>query len=612
MIQPVAIEPPSKRESSRSSRKLLHFWRLGSRTAVALLVCATLLPVAVAARPNVILIMTDDMGYGDLGFHGNPVIKTPHLDAMARRSSIIKQFYVSPVCAPTRASLMTGRYNYRTRAIDTYVGRAMMDTDEYTVAEALGEAGYDTGIFGKWHLGDCYPLRPMDQGFRESLVHHGGGIGQPSDPPGGEGKYTDPILYHNGIEKQMKGYCTDVYYQAAFRFIETASKKGQPFFVYLPDNCPHGPFGDVPAKDYADYQNMKLGNDQFPQDQGHQLPPRANTDKRARIFAMITNVDRNVGRLFERLKALGVHENTIVIFMVDNGPNGRRYVAGMKGNKSMVHEGGVRSPLFVHWPTGLPVRRMIDGPFAHIDVMPTILEACGAGRLPEQGSLDGVSFLTHLQGREQAAPERPIVIQAHRGDVPVRYHNFMLRQGKWKLLNASGFGREELPGPPKFELYDLAVDPLEMQDLAGAHPEIVERLAKRYDRWFDDVGSTRPDNYAPPRIHVGTTHELLTRLTRQDWRHLQGRPWALNSLGHWLLTCEPGEYSLEVRFASSDAPETLTLTAGDVEVERAIEAGSRKAKFAGVPLPAGDISLQLELRDGKRVRGVHQVDMRKR
>ena len=172
-----------------------------------------------AQRPNVILIMTDDQGRGDFSCMENPVLKTPHLDKLAEGAAWMTRFYVSPVCAPTRACLMTGRYNYRTRAIDTYIGRAMMEPDEVTVAEVLRDAGYATGIFGKWHLGDCYPMRAMDQGFEETLVHRGGGIGQPGDPPGGESKYTDPVLFHNGEQVQTKGYCTDVYFDSAMKWI---------------------------------------------------------------------------------------------------------------------------------------------------------------------------------------------------------------------------------------------------------------------------------------------------------------------------------------------------------------------------------------------------------
>jgi arylsulfatase A-like enzyme len=562
-------------------------------------------------RPNVVLIMTDDMGYGDLGFHGNPLIDTPNLDAMAERSSLIKQFYVSPVCAPTRACLMTGRYNYRTRAIDTYIGRAMMDTNEVTVAEVLAQSGYQTGIFGKWHLGDCYPMRPMDQGFGQSLVHRGGGIGQPSDPPGGEGKYTDPILFRNGEAVQTKGYCTDVYYSAAMDFIETTSKSDKPFFVYLPDNCPHGPFHDVPPDDYATYKKRDLNNGQFPQDKGHKLPKKSNVDQRARIFAMITNVDRNVGRLFAKLDALKLTQNTIVIFMVDNGPNGRRYVAGMKGNKTMVHEGGVRSPFFVQWPAGLKKRVEIPGPYAHIDVMPTLLEACQA-KWPDGVKIDGISFLSALKGESAGQPTtRPIVIQSHRGDKPFRFHNFMIRVGPWKLLHGSGFGRESFPGKPKFELFNLETDPLETNNLAATKPAVLKRLKSDYEKWFEDVGSTRPNNYEPALIHIGTQFEKVTTLSRQDWRHLDGRPWGRDSLGVWVLhAATTGKYNIECRFAAHSTPETLTLIIGKTRQTQKLNAGATSAIFKDVSLKTGKLTLRLELNDGKRTRGIHQADVR--
>jgi arylsulfatase/arylsulfatase A len=557
----------------------------------------------------VILIVTDDQGYGDLGANGNPVIRTPHIDAMAARSARMARFYVSPVCAPTRASLMTGRYNYRTRAIDTFIGRAMMEPEEVTLAEILRDAGYRTGIFGKWHLGDNYPMRPIDQGFEEALVHRGGGIGQPSDPPGGEGKYTDAILFHNGESVQTEGYCTDVYFDRALDWIGARHEAGEPFFAYIATNAPHGPFHDVPEDLLAEYREVDLGNERFPQDRGHPLPDEADLDRRARIFAMITNVDENVGRLFERLDTLGLTDGTIVIFMVDNGPNGNRYVAGMRGWKTHVHEGGVRSPFFVHWPARLEAGHTSDRIAAHIDVAPTVLDAAGVA-VPEGVSLDGRSLLPLLTGEPGAWPDREIVIQAHRGDVPVRYHHFMLRNQRYKLVHPSGFGEEGFEGEPVFELYDMEADPLELEDLAAARPEEVAALRAAYDAWFDDVGDTRPDNYAPPRIVVGSPHERTTVLTRQDWRHTRGLPWAPDSNGHWeLRVAAAGEYDVRLRFPASEGAGSAKLHLNDAIRSRELEAGSEEHVFEAVPLEAGLLRLQATLERGSDTRGPWQVDV---
>ena len=580
--------------------------------SVVLSAGCTRVPETTTSRPNVILIVTDDQGYGDLGATGNPVIRTPHLDAMARRSAQMTTFYVSPVCAPTRASLMTGRYNYRTRAIDTFVGRAMMDPEEVTLAEILRDAGYRTGIFGKWHLGDSYPLRPIDQGFDEALVHRGGGIGQPSDPPGGEGKYTDPILFHNGQSVQTEGYCTDVCFRRALEWIEARHDAGESFFAYIATNAPHGPFDDVPENHLEEYRQIPLGNDRFPQDRGHPLPAEADLDVRARIFAMITNIDDNVGRLFERLDALGLTDDTLVLFMVDNGPNRRRYVAGMRGMKSEVYEGGVRSPFFAHWPARLEAGHTSDRVAAHIDVLPTVLEATGVPA-PQGLHLDGRSLLPLLEDREEDWPDRALTIQAHRGDVPVRYHNFMIRTQHYKLLHASGFGPESFEGEPAFELYDMEADPLELQDIAAEKPEVVAELRAAYDAWFDDVSRTRPDNYAPPRIVVGSPHETLTVLTRQDWRHTRGRPWAPDSNGHWELeAAATAEYDVRLRFPPTEVAGAATLRVNDEERSAAIPAGAQELSFEAVPLEAGPLRLQATLELGDGTRGPWQIDVSRR
>ncbi len=563
-------------------------------------------------RPNVILIMTDDQGYGDLGVTGNPVIKTPNIDAMAGRSASMENFYVHPVCAPTRACLMTGRYNYRTRVVDTYVGRAMMEPEETTIAEILSRAGYKTGIFGKWHLGDNYPMRPMDQGFSESLVHRGGGIGQPSDPEGGEGKYTNPTLLDNGKLKKFKGYCTDIYFEKAADWMAKCKAQEKNFFAYIPTNAPHGPFHDVPENILNEYKKMNLSNERFPQDKGHPLPEKSNEDKRARIFAMITNIDQNVGRLFDKLDKLGLTDNTIVIFMVDNGPNGRRYVAGMKGRKSNVYEGGIRSPFFVHWPAGLEAGQSSDKIAAHIDVPPTILDACGVEK-PAGLKLDGRSLLPLLKGRQIDWPDRMIVIQSHRGNKPVLYHNFAARTQKWKLLNASGFGNEKLKGRPEFELYDMVSDPLEEHNLAQERPEIVETMRNIYERWFADVSSTRPDNYAPPRIHIGTEHEDPVVLTRQDWRHMKGRPWGGDSNGYWeLYAATSGKYDIKLRFPKLETEAKVTLAVGDTRLTAEVAGGSSHHTFEAVPIESGELRLLASLTTPEGTRGPWKVNVSKK
>lgn len=563
---------------------------------------------SMAIRPNVILIMTDDQGYGDLGFTGNPIIQTPNIDALARRSATMSTFYVSPVCTPTRASLMTGRYNYRTRVVDTYVGRAMMEPDEVTIAEVLRDAGYATGIFGKWHLGDSYPMRPMDQGFEMSLVHRGGGIGQPSDPPGGEGKYTDAVLFRNGRRVDTKGYCTDVYFDAAIDWIEKSRRDDRSFFIYIATNAPHGPFHDVPQDLYEMYRGIDLGNDQFPQEQGHPLPKTADTDLRARIFAMITNVDQNIGRLLERLETRDLLDNTLIIFMVDNGPNGRRYVSGMRGMKGDVYEGGIRSPFLAHWPARLTGGDTSDRIAAHIDVLPTILEATGV-TLPAEAGIDGRSLLPLLEGQAVAWPDRTIVIQSHRGNEPVRYHHFAARSQRWKLVHATGFDREKLWGPLAFELYDMRDDPLETTDVAAKHPHIVARLKSAYNVWLDDVSSTRPNNYDPPRIHLGSERENPTVLTRQDWRHDTGRPWGEDSRGYWLVHLErSGPYAVECRFSTTSRTAKAVLLIGESQWTAPLGAGASSCRFENIDIERGDAAVEMVIVEGEESRGVHQVD----
>lgn len=532
-------------------------------------------------KPNIILIMPDDQGYGDLGVTGNPIVETPNIDALARRSASMTTFYVSPVCSPTRACLMTGRYNYRTGVVDTFKGRSMMQPEEITIAEVLKDAGYTTGIFGKWHLGDCYPMRPQDQGFDEALVHLGGGLAQPSEPIENRRRYTDPILFHNGTKIAAKGYCTDVYFEAASQFIDHAHSAGKPFFVYLPPNAPHGPFHDVPKELYDKYRQKDLSP--------VLLGNTRDADVVARVFAMIENIDRNIGQLITQLEANGLIQNTIVVFMVDNGPNTARFVGPFRGKKTEVHEGGIRSPFYAQWPARLKPGTTSDRVAAHIDVMPTLLDAAGVP-LPSGLKLDGRSLLPLLEGRDVDWPDRTIFIQSHRGNIPVLYHHFAVRNQRWKLVRPTGFGREAPSETVPFELYDMTVDPKEQDNLAATKPVILETLKRAYAAQFSDVSTTRPDNFAPPRIIVGSNHEIRTVLTQQDWRVKDNTGWGRN--GEWHLRFE-GEHRYDIELLWPDAidPAQIEVNIGNVQETLEVKSATRSALLRNVQIPEGDAEL---------------------
>jgi arylsulfatase A-like enzyme len=535
-----------------------------------------------SSRPNVILIVTDDQGYGDLGFHGNPKLHTPNLDRLAREAVQFQSFYVSPVCSPTRASLMTGRYSYRTGVVDTYLGRSLMHPDETTIAELLSQAGYRTGIFGKWHLGDNYPLRAMDQGFQESLVLNGGGIGQPSDPVGGE-SYFDPMLRRNGLWVKTKGYVSDVITDAAIAFIDTHQR--QPFFTYLAFNAPHTPL-EVPADKYAKYKAMNLQAQDFA-GAGHPLPADFNPDVTAKVYGMVENIDDNIGRLLARLDALKLSDRTIVLFMTDNGPQQPRFNAGLPRLKGTVHEGGIRVPFFVRWPGTFPGGRTVDAIAAHIDVTPTLIDVCGA-RPPAGFKMDGESLLPLLKGAGAKWPDRTLFFQWHRGDVPELYRAFAARSQRYKLIQPLGGGQNKLPAQFAAQLYDMAADPLEQRNIAAEQPELVRRMTREYEAWFTDVTSGRDyTDSGIARIGIGSVHENPVRLTRQDWRGVQSG-WTPTSLGHWEVDVRrAGMYEATVRFDKLDRPGTISLVVGAATLKKELPPGETTTTFDQLRLAAG-------------------------
>lgn len=515
--------------------------------------------------PNVILVMTDDQGYGDLGIHGNPHIRTPNLDRLASEGVRLEQFHVSPVCTPTRASLMTGRYNYRTRAIDTYLGRAMMDTEEVTIAEILSAQGYRTGIFGKWHLGDNYPLRAMDQGFQESLVHGGGGVTQPGDFPGN--RYQDPTLVHNGHPEKTNGYCSDVYTTAAMNFIQQNIE--QPFFVYLAYNAPHTPL-EVPEEWVKPYRDQGLD------------------ETTAKIYAMVANIDENFGRLNDHLRQLNLIDRTLVIFLSDNGPQQERYTAGMREKKGTVYEGGTRVPCFIRLPGVLQSGKTTTVPAAHIDLLPTILDACRVP-LPTNLKIDGVSLWPHLTA-ETSIPERSFFFQWHRGDAALPNQACAMRRGRYKLVQSQFKPDITDPDQLPWELFDLETDPHESRNLTHEQPERLQEMREAYRQWFEDVSSTR--GYDPPRIILGHDRETESVLTRQDWRGPQAG-WGKDGLGHWLVKIEPGhKFDVRFRFSKSPDPLTATLSVGDATFITEVPPNAEEAGFKNLELPAGEQRLQ--------------------
>lgn len=502
---------------------------------------------AILEQPNIILVITDDQGYGDLGIHGNPFIRTPVLDSLALKSTRIDPFYVCPVCAPTRSSLMTGRYHLRTGVYDTYNGGAQMAAEEHTVAEVLAKHGYQTAMVGKWHLGDSYPLRPMDQGFHYSLAHKGGGIGQPGDDFGNymrtDSSYFDPYLWENGKRVRRKGYCSDIFTDQAIEFIKKhrSSQGKTPFFLYLSYNAPHTPL-QLPEKYALEYQDMSYGSENF-QISGQNVADMNERDMDAarRVYGMVSNIDDNLGRLMQCMEDLELEENTLLVFITDNGPQQRRFTAGLNQRKGSVMEGGIRVPCMFYWKGKLQENHIIDRPSAHIDMMPTLLQFAG---IPYEGALDGISLYPALMGLEDEEEERPLFFVWARG-FPQRYENMAVRSGDFKLVGKFGHG----VSGDSLELYDLNKDPYELVNVGETYPDKKALLLEELDRWYEEI-ILSPHLAEPPRIILGNPMENTVILGRNDWKGPKAMQWgSLDAFGYWDVAVEdPGPYEVRLVF----------------------------------------------------------------
>ncbi len=481
-------------------------------------------------KPNIVFVLTDDQGYGDLGCTGNPWLKTPNIDQFYNESVRMTNYHVGPTCAPTRSGLMSGHYANSTGVWHTIGGRSLLRADEWSLATALRENGYATGIFGKWHLGDSYPYRPEDRGFDEVVVHGGGGISQTPDYWGND--YYDDTYRVNGEYQKFLGYCTDVFYDEAKKFIKKNKDAGKPFFCYLASNAPHGPF-NVEDK-YADLYRGQV------------------IEKRARFYGMITNIDDNFGKLRSFLKEEGLENNTILIFMTDNGStqaitldeNGNYlegYNAGLRGHKNSEYDGGHRVPFFIRYPDGkIGGGRDCNELAANVDFMPTLLDFCGV----DCGShtFHGQSLRKVMEDPNGKMPDRYVVTDSQRIPYPIKWRKSAVMRGEMRLINGE-------------ELYDMSTDWGQEHDIAKEHPDMVKDMRDAYERWWKMV-SVKFDDPIPLYIKNKTrlnSHDWRGDGTNCTWRQLQVRE-GRRTRGHWeVLAEETGIYEIH---AYRWAPET--------------------------------------------------------
>ena len=561
-----------------------------------LIAAPPLIALTAAPKPNVLLICVDDLK-PVLGCYGDTHAKTPHIDALAAESSSLTDFHVAPTCSPTRAALLTGHWTNRTGVWHTVNGRSMLRENEVTVAQMLADAGYATGHFGKWHLGDNFPYRPEDRGFTEVYRHGGGGVGQ--SPDLWDNAYFDGRYFHNGEIVEAEGFCTDVFFKEAHRFIREEAGKKRPFFAYIATNAPHSPY-HAPQK----YLDLYEGRDPVI----------------AAFYGMITNIDDNLGATRELLRELGIAENTLFIYTTDNGTSSGAKVfnAGMRGAKGSEYEGGHRVPFIAHWPAAGWKTRHVDDTLCHaIDIVPTLLEVTGADK-PESVNLDGVSIRALLDpaAEESGVPEgRFIVTDSQRVRDPIKWKQTAVMSGKWRLVNGK-------------ELYDIASDPGQERNLYAEQPDRVVAMTAFYEAWWSEL---EPTFSQTTEIYLGHSDHPVVSLTGHDWiqenlppwnqQHIReaagygpprpgggkgnkakaapaaGEPVLSRHVGHWAVkVVEAGRYRIALRRwpFEADVPITAGLPAGENVPGATVAFRARP----GVAIPAVTATLRI---DGKEV-----------
>lgn len=464
------------------------------------------------ARPNIILVMTDDQGMGDLSCMGNPDLRTPNLDRFYKMSTRFTDFHVSPTCAPTRSALMSGRHEFRNGVTHTIKERERMALSTTTFPALLSKSGYATGIFGKWHLGDEDAYQPYNRGFTETFIHGAGGIGQSYEgscadfPPNqnAQGRYFDNAILHNDTIVSTQGFCTDVFFRAALGWIKSQNDSGTPFFAYISTNAPHGPM--IAPENYK-RRFAESGWD---------------AEKTQGRYGMIENIDDNFGLLMKKVDEWNLAENTLVIFMTDNGQAGRggkkngkpakMFTAGFKTGKGSPQEGGTHVPAFWRWKGVLGEGVDVPALTAHIDLYRTFCDLAGAAIPAGIQSIDGRSLVPLLENPKAAWPDRNLFVHQGRwakGADPnkSKYKQCAIRTARWRLVNNS-------------VLYDIENDPYEDHDVASDHPEVVAKLRKAYDAWWEETVPLMVNEnaaYATEHPQVVRYEEQLKRRGIPNW-----------------------------------------------------------------------------------------------
>ena len=516
--------------------------------ALALTLLTVIGTIAVERKPNVVVFLADDAGWGDYSHNGNKQIATTNIDSIAQQGVTMDRFYVCPVCSPTRAEFLTGRYHMRGGVHGVSTGQERLNVDEKTLADALKAAGYATGAFGKWHNGSQWPYHPMARGFNEYFGHSAGHWGE----------YFDAPLERNGKMISTTGYIVDVCTNEALRFID--EKKDVPFFCYIPFTTPHSPWA-APAENWAQYKDMPIT-------QGATDAKQERAEETRCALAMVKNQDWNVGRVLNKLADLKIVDNTIVLYFSDNGPNSSRYTGGMKGKKGSTDEGGIRSPLFIRWPAQLPAGHTVTQISAAIDLLPTLLSLTKVPRVGDK-PLDGRD-LSPLLKKESVVWDDRMLFSTWAGKFTVRTQQYR--------LDAAG------------KLFDMVNDPGQTTSVNEQQPELTNKLSTAAKAWFEEVSANIPKKVKGTTVDqrsldVGYPEFPITMLPARDGEPMGKVKRSSNAPNcsyfvNWTATDDSmvwlinvitsGRYQVDMDYTCADPGSTIELSFHDARLQTTV------------------------------------------